>query len=186
MTGSEKTAADFVAIVTKVLATVLESMEPPPVIRPEDVAGLAAGLAKRVMAVYPHPRRGPLVGVRAIVDEYGPDSWYALRAVRAVRAYQTAIVASRLARLRSDGHASQAEALLRLLEARNVDEPPVIASRHGRTLAPVFGVRAVADASGLDPREVLSMVMPATAGGSPRGLSVANSTAPPPRSPKAR
>ena len=53
----------------------------------------------------------------------------------AAAAYQTAIVASRLARLRNDGHAPQAEALLRLLEGRNV-EPPVIASRHGRTLAP--------------------------------------------------
>ena len=76
----------------------------------------------------------------------------------AAAAYQTAIVASRLARLRNDGHAPQAEALLRLLEGRNV-EPPVIASRHGRRLAPKFGVRAVAEASGLDPREVLSIVM---------------------------
>ncbi len=111
VTGSEKMAADFVALVKRVLATVLETMEPPPVIRPEDVHVVAAELVKRVMAVY--PRQRGLFGFRAIVDEYGMDSWYGMSALRAVRAYQTAIVASRLARLRSDGHAPQAEALLR-------------------------------------------------------------------------
>ena len=73
MTGAEKTAADFVAIVKQVLATVLESMEPPPVIRPEDVDVVAGELVKRIMAVY--PRRRPLIGLPAIVDEYGADSY---------------------------------------------------------------------------------------------------------------
>ena len=58
MTGAEKRGADFAAIVTKVLATVLESMEPPPVIRREDVDVMAAELVKRVMAFYPPPYPG--------------------------------------------------------------------------------------------------------------------------------
>ena len=80
MTGSEKTAADFVAIVKHVLATVLEKIEPPPVSRPEDVASVVAELVERVMAVYPHPRRGPLIGYSAIIDHYGMDSSMAARA----------------------------------------------------------------------------------------------------------
>ena len=105
MTGAEKTAAEFTAIVRGVLA----SMEPPPVIRPEDVASVVAELVERLMTFYPR-QRGGLIGLRAIVDEHGLDSWYGMRAVRA---YEMAMVASRLARLRSDGHAPQAEALLR-------------------------------------------------------------------------
>ena len=78
MTGAEKTAADFVAIVTKVLATVLETMEPPPVIRREDVDAMAAELTKRVMTAY--PKQLPLIGYRAIIDHFGADSHYAVQA----------------------------------------------------------------------------------------------------------
>ncbi len=146
---------EFAAIVARVLASM-------PAIRiaRSDVDAAAADLVRRVLTAYPRPRRRPLFGLRAIFDAEGADSWIGMRAQRAGMAFETAIVASRLARLRSDGHAPQAEALLRLLEGRNVeDESPVIASRHGRRMAPVFGVRAVAEASGLDPHGMLSMVM---------------------------
>ena len=90
MTGAEKTAVDFVAMVKHVLATVLETMEPPPVIRPEDVDTMAAELAKRVMTFYPR-RRGPLIGFRAIIDSYGMDSEMGVRARFQMRLYEFGI-----------------------------------------------------------------------------------------------
>ncbi len=54
MTGSEKMAADFVAIVKHVLATV-----PPPRLDPAaDVGAVAAKLVERIIAAYPPPHPG--------------------------------------------------------------------------------------------------------------------------------
>ena len=71
MTGSEKRAAEFVAAVKRALATV-----PPPRLEPgPDLEAAAAELVERLLAVYPQPRRGPLIGLRALLDAYGPDSY---------------------------------------------------------------------------------------------------------------
>jgi hypothetical protein len=101
-------AGEFAAIVAQVLASM-----PPVRIAPADVDAAAADLARRVLTAYPRPRPRPLIGLRAILDEHGADSWMGRSALRAEAAYRTAVVASRLARLRSDGHAAQAETLLR-------------------------------------------------------------------------
>ena len=73
VTGSEKSAAEFVAIVEQVLASM-------PRVRyaPEDVDAAAADLVRRILAVYPQPQ--PPIGYRAIIDRYGADSRYAAHA----------------------------------------------------------------------------------------------------------
>jgi hypothetical protein len=54
MTGSAKRAAEFVAVVKQVLATV-----PPPRLGPgTDVEAVAAKLVERIIAAYPPPKRG--------------------------------------------------------------------------------------------------------------------------------
>ena len=67
MTGSEKRAAEFVAVVEQVLATV-----PPPRLDP-DMAAFIEEAARRVAAIYPQPRRRPLFGVRAVAAAYGVE-----------------------------------------------------------------------------------------------------------------
>ena len=73
MTGSEKRAAEFVAIVKQVLATV-----PPPPLNETEMAVFVAEAARRVAAIYPQPRRRPLFGVRAVAAAYGvKPAWLA-------------------------------------------------------------------------------------------------------------
>ena len=69
--GSRRLYPDqFAAIVKQVLASM-----PAVRIAPEDVADAAADLARRLIAVYPFPRQRPLVGMRAIIDARGADSY---------------------------------------------------------------------------------------------------------------
>ena len=61
---------EFAAIVAQVLASM-------PAIRiaPSDVDAAAADLVRRVLTAYPRPRQRGLFGLRAILDEHGPDSY---------------------------------------------------------------------------------------------------------------
>ncbi len=113
MTGSEKTAAEFVAVVKEVLATVLETMEPPPVIRPEDVDAMAAELTKRLMTVY--PKQLPLIGFRAIIDTYGMDSSMGVRARFQMRLYEFGM------RYRGQRHREEAGLPAPLVEEPDLD-----------------------------------------------------------------
>ena len=54
MTGSEKTAAEFVAIVEQVLASMPRMRFAPGT----DVDAVAADLVRRIVAAYPKPKRG--------------------------------------------------------------------------------------------------------------------------------
>jgi hypothetical protein len=81
VTGAEKTAAEFTAIVQGVLASM-----PRVRIAPEDVDAAAADLARRLIALY--PRQRPLFGLRAIIDAYGMDSSMGVRARFQMRLYE--------------------------------------------------------------------------------------------------
>jgi hypothetical protein len=73
VTGSEKRAAEFVAIVEQVLASM-----PPVRYAPEDVDAATADLVRRIVAAYPQQR--PPIGYRAVIDRYGENSRYAAHA----------------------------------------------------------------------------------------------------------
>ena len=49
-------------------------------IAPSDVDAAAADLTRRLIAVYPYPRQRPLVGMRAIIDQFGADSHFGVQA----------------------------------------------------------------------------------------------------------
>jgi hypothetical protein len=74
--GSRRLYPDqFAAIVQEVLASM-----PAVRIAPEDVDDAAADLARRLNLLYPYPRQRGLVGIRAIIDAYGMDSSFGVRA----------------------------------------------------------------------------------------------------------
>ena len=72
MTGAEKTAAEFAAIVRRVLAGL-----PAPLVEEADRDAVVAEVVERVIAAY--PKQLPLIGFRALIDHYGADSRYGVQ-----------------------------------------------------------------------------------------------------------
>ena len=84
MTGAEKTAAEFAAIVQGVLASLSA-----PLVEEADRDAVVAEVVERVIAAY--PKQLPLIGFRAIIDAYGMDSSMGVRARFQMRLYEFGI-----------------------------------------------------------------------------------------------
>ena len=84
MTGSEKAAAEFSAIVKRVLASL-----PAPLVEEADRDAVVAEVVERVIAAY--PKQLPVIGFRAIIDHFGAESSMAVRARFKMRLYEFGI-----------------------------------------------------------------------------------------------
>jgi hypothetical protein len=108
VTGAEKTATEFSAIVKRVLAGL-----PAPLVEDADLERVVAEVVERVIAVY--PRQRPLIGFRAIIDTYGMDSSMGVRAQFKMRLHEFGI------RYRGQRHREQAALPAPLVEEPDLD-----------------------------------------------------------------
>ncbi len=74
MTGSEKMAAEFVAVVKRTLATL-----PAPLVTEADLDDVVAEVVERIVAAYPKPKRGLTHVWNAGAGVFWPRGWHRRR-----------------------------------------------------------------------------------------------------------